>query len=543
MVNVDVADGQHDAFIEKSLANASESVKEDDNQCFDLLRSKDDPSKFVLMEIYGCEKGPADHKQTAHYLAWREGVADMMATPRKGVQYSNVFPPDGSFKPYWHSAPSNWPSTGPADISLLHAKVKSGMEVTFAAASRERAALCVQDPGCLRVDVFQERADPSRFVLLEVFVSAEEAAKDKESKRYVAWRESVDPVLEEELVCKGYEGIGSESWRWAAPAALSGKAPPTPALQPPKYTLLDGNEMPVLGFGCYKVGVVPASAAGAAATAKPATPVRQVIADAIAAGYRCFDCAQFYENEAEVGAAIAESGVPRSELYIISKAWTSKIYEGPEAVKAQCQKSLADLKCGYLDLYLTHWPVPGKHVDAYRAIKELKEEGLVKSIGVSNYTIEDLAELQAAELPIPTVNQIEINPFLYRKRTIKHFEDLGVKLQAYRAMCNFGKSASLEHADIQRMASKYKRSAAQVLGRWCVQKGFQHIPKSEKRARMEENAQLFDWSLDEADVEALDAMTTQANLDTFKATYFKCVVRDTPLEGNKECLKPDVTVD
>mmetsp|Transcript_47046 Transcript_47046/g.105703 ORF Transcript_47046/g.105703 Transcript_47046/m.105703 type:complete len:263 (-) Transcript_47046:12-800(-) len=261
------------------------------------------------------------------------------------------------------------------------------------------------------------------------------------------------------------------------------------ALKVPNLPLRDGKSMPALGFGCYKVGVVPGSASGAADAAKPA-PAKGVIADAIAAGYRCFDCAQFYENEDMVGEALQASGVPREELYIISKVWTNRIYEGPQAVRDQCVKSLKDLGCDYFDLYMIHWPVPVKHIDAYKALVALQSEGIIKSVGVSNYTVEDLAELQAAELPLPAVNQIEINPFLYRKRTIAHFEGLGIRLQAYRALCNFGKSSSLESEVAGAIATKHGRTASQILGRWCIQKGFQHIPKSEKRSRMEENARL-----------------------------------------------------
>lgn len=312
-------------------------------------------------------------------------------------------------------------------------------------------------------------------------------------------------------------------------------------LQIPMLKLLDGSLMPSLGFGCYKVGAVPASAAGAADAPKPA-PAKEVIADAAAVGYRCFDCAQFYENEDIIGTALKESGVPRSELYLISKVWTNKIFEGPQAVREQCLKSIKDLQCDYLDLYMVHWPVPGKHVQAYQELVALQKEGLTKSIGVSNYTVEDLAELQNAGLPLPTVNQIEINPFLYRKTTIKHFQDLGIQLQAYRALCNFGKTASLEDEVVASIAAKHGRSASQVLGRWCVQKGFQHIPKSEKRARMEENAKIFDFALDAEDLEKLENLTSEQNLEVFKSTYQKCVVRDTPLQGTMEGVKTDLTV-
>lgn len=110
---------------------------------------------------------------------------------------------------------------------------------------------------------------------------------------------------------------------------------------------------------------------------------------ALGVGYRMLDCAQFYGNEAEVGEAIAESGVAREELYLASKCWTNVIFDGPGAVRAQVMRTLDDLGTSYLDLYLVHWPVPFKHVDAYVELQALQEEGLINSIGVSNYAVED----------------------------------------------------------------------------------------------------------------------------------------------------------
>jgi len=542
-VNVDVVESNRENFEAASQKNISESVKEPDNLRFDLLRSKDDPTKYVLLEVYGTEQGPKDHKQTEHYLVWKEGVAEMMANPRKGVQYALHSPAPQYLQSFWNTAPANWPECGPMDVTLVHVHVKEGTEEAFSTASSANAAASVKEPGNLRFDVYQEKEDPTRFILLEVYQSAEEAAKHKETGHYKTWRETVADMMAEPRQGKKYTPVGEEQpWKWAVPPVLSGKAPPTPSLKVPGLKLIDGQQMPALGFGCYKVGVIPGSAAGAASAAKPTTPARSVVADALAAGYRCFDCAQFYENEVQIGAVFNASAIERSELYIISKVWTNKIYEGPEAVRAQCLQSIKDLQCGYLDLYMVHWPVPGKHVEAYKAIVELQKEGLVKSVGVSNYTIEDLAQLQAAGLPLPAVNQIEINPFLYRKKTIEHFQGLGIQLQAYRALCNFGSSASLENSSVNEIAAKHKRPASQVLGRWCIQKGFQHIPKSEKRARMDENAQVLDWELDVQDMEKLDSLTPSVNLEKFKNTYLKGIVRDTPLQNDFDAAKVEITV-
>lgn len=296
--------------------------------------------------------------------------------------------------------------------------------------------------------------------------------------------------------------------------------------------LNDGTTHPMIGYGTYKVGVVPSSASGSGATAaaadseavNPAKCVKQ----AIELGYRFIDCAEFYANEKAVGEGIAQSGVARSDLYIVSKVWTTTIHAGPEAVQAQLEKTLADLGTSYLDLYLIHWPVPGgKHVDAYKQLEKAKAAGQIKSIGVSNYTVEDYKELMSGGASVkPAINQVEINPFLYRKQTIDFFVAEGVVMQSYRTLCN-GKAFS--DPKILGIAQKHSRTAAQVLGRWCVQHGFIAIPKSVKAERMAENMQVFDFALDDEDMAALDTMTTQEAIGAYVELYRKCVVRDTPM--------------
>ena len=152
------------------------------------------------------------------------------------------------------------------------------------------------------------------------------------------------------------------------------------------FTLLDGNKHPVIGFGTYKVGFIPASASSAAADIAARAGKEESAADIVqkaiaSASYRFLDCAQFYGNEHEVGEAIQRSGVPREELFLASKVWCDNIYAGPEAVRNQVEKTLADLQTDYIDLYMIHWPVPGKHVAAYKVLEEMKAEGKIKSLG------------------------------------------------------------------------------------------------------------------------------------------------------------------
>ena len=346
----------------------------------------------------------------------------------------------------------------------------------------------------------------------------------------------------------------------------------------PSITLEDGHKHPLLGYGTYKarriprariprarapraerehprvdgaaraqVGYVPPSASSAAAGAEAAgatadASAEPCVRDALAEGYRFIDCAEFYANEAEVGAAVADAagtGVARAELFLASKVWTTNIHAGESAVRAQVEKTLRELRTDYLDLYCVHWPVPGKHVAAYRALERLHDEGVIRSLGVSNYTVEDYSELAAACNVQPQVNQIEVNPFLYRRETLAFFAAEGVAIQSYRTLRD-GKA----FADplLVGLGAKHGKSPAQVLARWCTQKGVVAIAKSMKRERMRENAAIFDFELDAEDMAKLDALTTPESLQTFQELYRKCVVRDTPLAGTTEGVKMDITL-
>ena len=206
-------------------------------------------------------------------------------------------------------------------------------------------------------------------------------------------------------------------------------------------------------------------------------------------------------------------------------------------------QTLQDLGTDYIDLYLVHWPVPGHHVEAYKTLQVLLKEGKIKGLGVSNYAVEDYQELMANEgVTIkPSVNQIEINPFLYRKNTIQFFQNEGVVLQSYRSLRD-GKA--FEDPTILKIAMAHGKTAAQVLGRWCVQKGVVYVPKSVKKERMVENALVFDFELSEEEMEELDGLTTPEAISTFEALYRKCVNRDTTRGiGNMEGVKMNITAD
>ena len=268
----------------------------------------------------------------------------------------------------------------------------------------------------------------------------------------------------------------------------------------------------------------------------------QCVGAALDLGYRMLDMAEFYGNETEVGAAIAASKLPRGDLYLASKCWTTTMHAGPRAVRGQVERTLASLGTDYLDLYLLHWPVPGFHVDAYRELQRCQREGLVRSIGVSNYTIEDAEELAHADgvHVTPAINQIEVNPLLYRRNTVEYFQGRGIVVQAYRALCD-GKA--FDNSVVCDIGRKHGRRPAQILGRWSLQKGLVYLPKSVNPARMQENMQVFDFELDGSDVSRLDALTGAAALHGFQALYEKCVVRDTPLPLDHPSVKRTVTCD
>lgn len=314
------------------------------------------------------------------------------------------------------------------------------------------------------------------------------------------------------------------------------------AIDCPTISLRDGTAHPAIGFGTYKVGFVPASASAAASESAPQRSARECVKDALDVGYRLLECAEFYGNEQQVGLAIQDAGVDRKDLFLVSKVWTTTIEKGPDAVAARLEQTLKDLQTDYLDLYLIHWPVPRHHVDAYKKLVELKAAGKIKNVGVSNYAWEDYQELKDAGITdLPAVNQIEINPFLYRKNTLQKFKEEGVVMQSYRSLRD-GKQ--MENAVLLEVASRYpNKSVAQILGRWCIQKGFVYIPKSVKKSRMVENAQVFDFSLSSEDMARLDVLTTPDNLDAFQELYRKCVNRDTTKDGTMEGVKMEITRD
>ena len=261
-------------------------------------------------------------------------------------------------------------------------------------------------------------------------------------------------------------------------------------------TLNNGVKMPKLGFGVYQI--------------RDAAQCEQAVLDAISVGYRLIDTAASYGNEEAVGKAIKACGIPREELFITTKLWISDTsYEG---AKRGFQKSMERLGLDYLDLYLIHQPL-NDYYGAWRAMEELYQGGKVRAIGVCCFYPDRLADLIAFNEVAPAVNQVEANVFFQQQESQKFMESKGVTMEGWAPFAE-GKNDLFSNETLRAIGEKYEKSIAQVVLRWLLQRGVVCIPKSVKKERMEENFQVFDFSLSEEDMAAIAA------LDTGKSCFF-----------------------
>jgi methylglyoxal/glyoxal reductase len=252
-------------------------------------------------------------------------------------------------------------------------------------------------------------------------------------------------------------------------------------------TLRGGVEIPVLGLGVYQ--------------SRPGAETREAVRAALEVGYRHVDTARAYGNERDVAAGIAASGVPRSEVFLTTKLWNSD--HGYDETLRACDASLARLGVEQIDLYLVHWPVEGLRHQTWRAMEQLRADGKARAIGVSNYAIRHLEELLLAAREPPAVNQVELHPFLPQPALAEWCTAHGIVMEAYAPLV---KARRMDHPVLRRVAAKHGRTPAQVLVRWGLQHGYVEIPKSVHRERIEENADVFGFALDPADMAALDAL-------------------------------------
>jgi diketogulonate reductase-like aldo/keto reductase len=254
-----------------------------------------------------------------------------------------------------------------------------------------------------------------------------------------------------------------------------------------RLPLNSGTHIPQVGLGVWQ------SPSGG--------PTRDAVAAALRAGYRHIDTARAYGNEADVGAAVRDSGIPRADIFVTTKLWnTDQGYD--EALRA-FDGSIKRLGLDYIDLYLIHWPVAGTRLDSWRALERIYDEKRARAIGVSNYLVPHLTELLAHAKHVPAVDQIELTPFLQRSDTRALCRERGIVVEAYSPLT---RGERLGHPVVREVATRAGRTPAQVLLRWGIQHGHVVLPKSVQEARIVENGSLFDFTLDAAAMQKLDAL-------------------------------------
>lgn len=256
----------------------------------------------------------------------------------------------------------------------------------------------------------------------------------------------------------------------------------------PTVLLSDDNAIPVLGIS---VGELPPDRAGDAVSA------------ALAAGIRLIDASPIDGNEEAVGRAIATSGVPREELFVTTKLATAD--QGFQASQDACKASLARLGLDYVDLYLIHWPAEqnGRYVDAWGGLMKVREIGETRSIGVSNFTPDNLTDVIDLSFVTPVINQVELHPRLIQSELRAFHAQHGIVTQAY---CPLAGGALLDNATVVEVAAAHGKTPAQVLIRWNIQLGNVVLPRASDPARIAENLDVFDFELNDAEVTALDAL-------------------------------------
>ncbi len=260
-----------------------------------------------------------------------------------------------------------------------------------------------------------------------------------------------------------------------------------------RVPLHDRNTIPVLGLGMWQAG--------------SGKETRKAVATALEIGYRLFDTAKLYGNERDLGTAIRESGIPREEIFVTTKLWNND--QGYESASRAFEKSRRELGLDYVDLYLIHWPVPGLRQESWKALLKIRDEGLARSIGVSNYTIRHLEELLPATPAPPAVNQVEFHPFLYQKELLEFCVRQKIQLEAYSPLT---RGHRLNHPVIREIASRHGRTPAQILIRWSLQHGLVVIPKSIRPDRIRENAAVFDFELKPEDMKRLDSLDESSHV-------------------------------
>jgi 2,5-diketo-D-gluconate reductase A len=258
----------------------------------------------------------------------------------------------------------------------------------------------------------------------------------------------------------------------------------------PSIRLNDGKTIPQLGFGVFQI---------------PPAETAKAVSTALEAGYRHIDTAEMYGNERGVGEAVRASGLDREDVFITSKL--NNGFHEPDVARKAFAATLEELGSDYVDLFLIHWPLPtlydGDFVSTWKTLEEFQRDGRARSIGVSNFQVAHLERLAAESDVVPAVNQVELHPYFHNPEVDAYGRAHGIVTEAWAPIAQ-GKV--LDDAALAPIAEKHDRSPAQVVLRWHIQRGNIVFPKSTTPSRIRENFELFDFELDESDVQAIDAL-------------------------------------
>ena len=245
--------------------------------------------------------------------------------------------------------------------------------------------------------------------------------------------------------------------------------------------LNNGVDIPVLGLGVFK--------------SQEGDEAYNAVKYAIEAGYKHIDTAAVYGNELSVGKAIKDSGIKREDIFITTKLWNENQRQGNQY--AAFEESLGRLGIDYVDLYLIHWPVKGKYVESWKILERIYKEGRARAVGVSNFHIHHLEDIFAASDLVPAVNQVECHPWLTQVELVDYTQKKGIIFEPWSPL---GAGALIENDTLKSIAGKYNKSAAQLILKWGLQRGFINIPKSVHKDRIVQNSQIFDFTVTDEDM-------------------------------------------